>query len=161
MPNEPSAGALVTGLFETHLNVADLARSMDFYENVLGLELGTTDPGRRVALYWIGGRGRAMLGLWEKPRDQVLRQHFAFELEFGNLARAAAAVQRRGVALRDFFERPTDVPTVFGWMPAASIYFEDPDGHLLECLAMLEGEPRPELGIVSLEEWRRVTGWRE
>jgi hypothetical protein len=33
-------------------------------------------------------------------------------------------------------------------MPAAAIYFRDPDGHQLECLAMLDGPARPELGIV-------------
>jgi lactoylglutathione lyase len=37
---------------------------------------------------------------------------------------------------------------VIGWMPAAAVYFTDPDGHTLEYLAMLEGPPEPDLGIV-------------
>jgi hypothetical protein len=33
-------------------------------------------------------------------------------------------------------------------MPAASVFFHDPDGHLLEYLAMLPHQPRPEAGVV-------------
>ncbi|MCZ8522467.1 MULTISPECIES: VOC family protein [Paenibacillus] len=62
----------ILGLFETHLPVADLERSAAFYENVLGLEFAHEDP-RGVRFYWIGERGGAMLGLWEKgsPRGCV------------------------------------------------------------------------------------------
>ena len=42
---------------------------------------------------------------------------------------------------------------MIGWMPAAGVYFRDPDGHLLELIAMLDGEPRPERGIVTWSEW--------
>jgi lactoylglutathione lyase len=31
---------------------------------------------------------------------------------------------------------------VIGWMPAAAVYFEEPDGHMLEYLAMLDEAPR-------------------
>jgi hypothetical protein len=41
-------------------------------------------------------------------------------------------------------------------MPALAIYFRDPDGHLLEFLAMLPDEPRPEAGVVSWDEWQRL-----
>ena len=58
---------MIKGLFETHINVADLERSMRFYEDVLGLELGEYEEGRRVAFYWVGGHGEGMLGLWERP----------------------------------------------------------------------------------------------
>jgi hypothetical protein len=40
-------------------------------------------------------------------------------------------------------------------MPAAMVYFRDPDGHLLEYLAMLDHEPRPDLGILPWSEWTR------
>jgi lactoylglutathione lyase len=43
-------------------------------------------------------------------------------------------------------------------MPAAAIFFDDPDGHLLELLAMLPGKPKPEIEVVSLEEWNRLHG---
>src|SRR5262245_32644531 len=62
-----SPAALVRGLFETHLHVANLERAMGFYGDVLGLELGLKETERRAALYWIGRNRSAMLGIWEKP----------------------------------------------------------------------------------------------
>ena len=50
---------------------------------------------------------------------------------------------------------PIDEPQVLCWMPAASVYFDDPDGHSLEFICMLDETPRPELGRVSWSEWRR------
>jgi lactoylglutathione lyase len=50
-----------------------------------------------------------------------------------------------------FFGHATDEPSVLAWMPAAAVYFRDPDGHQLEYLAMLDAKPRPELGIVPQE----------
>jgi lactoylglutathione lyase len=38
-------------------------------------------------------------------------------------------------------------------MPAASVFFRDPDGHLLEYVAMLADVPRPEIGVVPYSEW--------
>ena len=67
-----------------------------------------------------------------------------------------AGIKQRGIELRNFFGQITDVPSAFGWMPAASIYFNDPDGHLLEFLAKLPGKARPEIGVVSLDEWNRL-----
>jgi L-amino acid N-acyltransferase YncA len=46
---------------------------------------------------------------------------------------------------------------VFGWMPAASFYFDDPDGHLLEVLARLPGKPLPGVGVVPLEQWQEAS----
>jgi lactoylglutathione lyase len=39
-------------------------------------------------------------------------------------------------------------------MPAAAIYFRDPDGHLMEYLTMLDDEVRrPDLGVINWSEW--------
>ena len=38
-------------------------------------------------------------------------------------------------------------------MPALAIYFNDPDGHILEFIAIIDGEARPELGVIPYEEW--------
>ena len=62
---------------------------------------------------------------------------------------------RRADDSLSFFGEPTSEPSVIGWMPAAAIYFRDPDGHMLEYLAMLEGPPRPELGIVAWSQQHR------
>lgn len=45
-------------------------------------------------------------------------------------------------------------PAVLCEMPAAVVYFLDPDGNQLEFLAMLPEEPRPELGIVNWTRWK-------
>jgi len=42
---------------------------------------------------------------------------------------------------------------VFTWMPAVSIYFDDPDGHSLEFIGKLDGKTFPEMGVVSYEDW--------
>jgi catechol 2,3-dioxygenase-like lactoylglutathione lyase family enzyme len=146
---------VITGLYETHLHVADLARSMQFYGDILGLELALRDAARALAFYWIGAPGRSFVGLWEKPKEAIVSQHLAFEVSFGDLERGVAALRSQGVPLTDFSGEATDVPSVFGWIPAASIYFDDPDGHLLELIARLPGPPRPERAIMSLPDWLR------
>ena len=50
-------------------------------------------------------------------------------------------------------ERARDLPVVLAWLPAAAVYFRDPDGHLLEYIAMLPHEPRPDLGVVRWQQW--------
>ncbi len=148
---------MIDGLFETHINVSDLERSIAFYCDVLGLQLGRREEARRAAFLWMGGRGKLMLGLWEKPREQVVHQHFAFRATVEDvLERSVAWLNERGLSCRNFLDDGTERPMVFGWMPAIAIYFDDPDGHQLELIAMLPDKPRPEAGVVSWEEWKRL-----
>ena len=150
---------MIAGLFETHLDVADLERAMRFYGETLGLELGLLDGERRIAFYWVGGRGEAMLGLWEKPADRIRPQHIAFRATVEDiLTRAVPFLQERALHPRNFLNDGTVRPMVFGWMPALALYFRDADGHSLEFIAMLPEEPRPEVGVVSWEEWQRLSG---
>ena len=58
-----------------------------------------------------------------------------------------------GVTPLSFHAIETSEPSVIGWMPAAAVYFRDPDGHLLEYLAMLDEPTHPERGIVSWSQW--------
>jgi lactoylglutathione lyase len=44
---------------------------------------------------------------------------------------------------------------VLAWMPAVAVYFQDPDGNLLEFLSMLDEPPAPDVGVVSWSQWRR------
>jgi lactoylglutathione lyase len=52
------------GLFETHLTVTDVPRSVAFYRDVVGLQTAYEIPERGAAFMWIGAPGEAMLGLW-------------------------------------------------------------------------------------------------
>ncbi|MFC6617521.1 VOC family protein [Deinococcus radiophilus] len=86
---------MIAGLFETHLKVADLKRSEHFYGEVLGLELAHRDETRPITFYWLGGRGEAMLGLWEEAPENIQRQHFAFRSTVPEVLRAPAWLRER------------------------------------------------------------------
>lgn len=152
---------MIKGLFETHLNVTNLERSAEFYEHVLGLPLAYTENavGRKLRFYWIGQeRNQAMLGLWEKAPPEVKRQHFAFQVSLEDLKHSVNDLQVKGVTPTNFFDDGKDQLYVFGWMPAVSVYFSDPDGHSLELLAVLPDSPKPELGMVPWNEWELMHG---
>jgi lactoylglutathione lyase len=139
----------VSGLFETHLTVADLQRSIDFYRDTVGLPVALELPERGAAFHWIGEPGKAMLGLWSigsAPMNMQL--HIAFEMSLADVLAAPATLTAKGVQPLSFFGEPSEEPSVIGWMPAAAVYFRDPDRHMLEYIAMLDGPPQPELGIV-------------
>jgi lactoylglutathione lyase len=147
----------IQSLFESHLAVADLRHSMSFYEDILGLERAQVFDERKVAFYWVGAWGESMLGLWEvgtSPQKMVL--HVAFRVNLQDLLDAPAKLNAANVIARDFDGNPTKEPVVLAWMPAASLYFHDPDGNLLEFLTMLPDAPRPELGVVSWSLWKRA-----
>ena len=96
-----------------------------------------------------------MLGLWSMgsaPMGLVL--HIAFDVALDDVMAAPERLRAAGLEALTFFGEPADEPSVLAWMPAASVFFRDPDGHLLEYLAMLDAEPRPELGIVTWSDWR-------
>ena len=139
----------VRGLFETHLTVADLERSVAFYRDVVGLPVALELPERGASFHWIGRPGQAMLGLWSIGSAPMgMRLHVAFEMALADVRAAPDRLRAQSIQPLSFFGEPTDEPSVIGWMPAAAVYFLDPDGHMLEYLAMLDGPPKPELGIV-------------
>src|SRR5881227_2042677 len=138
----------IRGLFETHLTVADLPRSVAFYRDVIGLPVALEVPERGAAFHWIGRPGQAMLGLWSIGSAPMgMQLHIAFDMALADVLAAPETLRSHGVDPLSFFGEPADEPSVIGWMPAAAVYFRDPDGHMLEYLAMLDGPARPELGI--------------
>lgn len=147
----------VQSLFEAHLTVANLARATKFYGETLGLELASTFEQPKVAFYWIGGRGKSMLGLWEVGGGpQRMSQHVAFAAELGELLGSFEKFKAAGIEALDFARRPTTEPVVLAWMPAAAVYFHDSDGNLLEYLTTLPDVPRAELGVVPWSRWLEI-----
>jgi lactoylglutathione lyase len=144
----------VRGLFEAHLTVSDLDRSLAFYRDVVGLPLAYELPERGAAFFWCGAPGGAMLGLWSLGSAPIaLNLHIAFDVALDDVIAAPARLRALGVTPLSFFGQESDEASAIGWMPAAAVYFRDPDGHLLEYLAMLDEKPRPDLGIVPWSAW--------
>ncbi len=152
---------MIKGLFETHLKVTNLEKSAHFYEQILELPLAYAEDteGRKLRFYWIGEeRNQAMLGIWEKAPAEITRQHFAFQVSLEDLKHSVPYLQAKGIQTSNFLDDGKDQLYVFGWMPAVSVYFSDPDGHSLEFLAVLSDPPRPELGMVAWKEWELMHG---
>jgi catechol 2,3-dioxygenase-like lactoylglutathione lyase family enzyme len=127
---------------------------MKFYGEKLGLELGMLEETRRIAFYFIGGWNKTMLGLWEKPGEEIHSQHLAFEVPLNEFDVEAEKLRSNGITTKNFFNEDSHMPQVFGWMPAVSTYFNDPDGHLLEIIARLPGDPEPDKQLIPWDEWK-------
>ena len=98
-----------------------------------------------------------MLGLWEAGTGpQRLSLHVAFSVDIDNLLQAGERLREANVIPLDFNAEPTDEPVVFAWMPAASLFFHDPDGNLLEFLSMLPDTPKSDLGVVGWSHWKSL-----
>jgi lactoylglutathione lyase len=152
--SEPSK---VDGLFEAHLTVRDVGRSIAFYRDVVGLTLAFELPERDAAFLWIAEPGHAMLGLWSLGTAPLgVSLHIAFATSLSTVAGAFDRLRSEGLAPLSFHGTEADEPSVIGWMPAAAVYFRDPDGHLLEYLAMLEAPSRPDAGVLTWSEWARL-----
>jgi len=122
------------GVLETALYVDDLARAARFYEEVLGLSPIASD--RRFRGYDAGHR--TVLLLFERgstletvrmpggtipPHDGHGPLHVAFAVPREDLAAWEERLAGRGVAVEGRAEWPRG---------GRSLYFRDPDGHLLE-----------------------------
>jgi len=107
-----------------HLTVADLARSLDYYERVIGLRVHERGAGR-VAL---GVGGEDLLVLVEQPGARSFRghcglYHFALLLpQREDLARWLAHAARDRVSLVGMSDH----------FVSEAIYLSDPDGHGIE-----------------------------
>jgi lactoylglutathione lyase len=148
----------IRGLFETHLTVRDLQRSITFYRDIIGLQLAYEVSECNAAFFWIGDHTArySMLGLWSAGTAPLgLNLHIAFEVAaIDDLLDAPKRLKESGIIPLSFFGDESLEPSVIGWMPAAAVYFRDPDYHLIEYLTMLDDkERRPDLGIVSWSEW--------
>ena len=144
----------VRQLFETHLTVQDIDRSIAFYRDVLGFRLASLFRDRGAAFFWVGDPQTTMLGLWATGTAPLgLKLHIAFSADLDAVLASPSVLKKAGVEPLDFHGRPTSEPSVLAWMPAAAVYFEDPDGHSLEYLAILRDPAKPEAGVIPYSTW--------
>ncbi len=145
-------------LYETHLPVRSTETSLAFYLDVVGLEFASRVPSRDVVFLWIGTEKRSMLGLWG-PNSTYGKQHhphhLAIAVPLAELFAAGPGLRERGVATRNFAGENTTQPSVIGWMPSAQLYFNDPDGHVLEFISLLD-DPPDENFIGPYSQWTSI-----
>lgn len=121
-------------VLETVLYVDDFARACPFYEEVLGLPRIYSD--QRLNAYDVGGNGVLLLfrrgqslepvklpGGTIPPHDGQGPVHIAFSITADELSAWEARLREAGI----------DIEARTIWQRGGtSIYFRDPDGHLLE-----------------------------
>ena len=118
----------IRGVYEVAIRVKDLARAEAFYTQTLGLTEGVRDP-KRNWLFLRAGGNAGMIVLQE-DKGEWPTQHFAFTVDEADLEKAAQMLVENGVSV--------SAPSFHEWMPATSIYFDDPDRNALELCAPRE-----------------------
>jgi catechol 2,3-dioxygenase-like lactoylglutathione lyase family enzyme len=116
------------GLLESSLYVRDVAASARFYAKIFGFSM-VSDFGDRGCAMRAGER--QVLLLFRKggslnmptPHDGEGQLHIAFAIPSAELARWEAWLEENGIAAEE--KRAWD-------LGGHSLYFRDPDGHLLE-----------------------------
>jgi catechol 2,3-dioxygenase-like lactoylglutathione lyase family enzyme len=124
----------VSGVLETALYVDDVQRAAEFYQRIFGFEVLGSDE-RLAAL---GVAGRQVLLLFKKgaslkpipttggvlpPHDGAGTDHLAFSISREEFAAWQKFLAERGIAIE----------SVVNWERGGrSLYFRDPDGHVVE-----------------------------
>lgn len=124
----------IVAILETVLYVDDLDRAAAFYENVIGFPVLHADA--RMRAFDVGGRGTLLLfprggtlapvetpGGTIPPHDGAGPLHLAFSVEKAALEDWKGHLAAAGVPLESTVRWPRG---------GTSLYFRDPDGHLLE-----------------------------
>src|SRR5437588_8208494 len=106
----------IRDLFESHLTVSNLERSMAFYGSVLGLEVAHFDAELKAAFYWIGERGDSMIGLWEAGAAPLrMNLHLAFRADLADVLDAPRHLRDAGIQALDFSGNQTEEAVVLAW----------------------------------------------
>lgn len=128
------APPLIDGLLETALYVDDMARSLAFFRDVLGLtvmleteRLVAFDAGRQGVLL-VFARGKSVADMPSEGgvvpgHDGRGPLHMAFAIAANSYDAWRAHLIEAGVTMRGEMRWPRG---------GRSLYFEDPDGHILE-----------------------------
>ena len=132
----------INGVVETALYVDDLARAGEWYQRVLGFDPLFADE--RMRAYGVAGRHVLLLfrkggstlpspmpGGTLPPHDGDGRLHLAFAIGAGDVSAWEQELARQGVPLESKVAPCEGIGSAGG---GASLYFRDPDGHLVELI---------------------------
>jgi len=127
---------IIQNVVETVIYVDDLARAIDFYAHTLGLEKQSADD--RFAAFTIAEgqvfliflRGQTSTGAdtpggFIPPHDATGPQHFAFGITAEDLDAWTAKLTADGIPIESTVNWPRG---------GRSLYFRDPDNHLVELI---------------------------
>ncbi|MRG86048.1 VOC family protein [Salinibacillus xinjiangensis] len=152
---------MIKGLYEAHLPVSDLQRSIEFYVG-LGLEFDHR-VADRLAFLWIE-KGKSWLGLWEASEVNLdyhpSIRHIAFEVTFNDLKESVSWLKSKGCHPRKAFGFEPTEPFVIpheGYTHA-KIHFNDPDGNSLELICKIDN-PNGLKEKMYLSEWEEANGY--
>ena len=126
------------GISEIILVVADVARSVRFYRDVVGL-LEDDLTHEKFAWFWAGPPGCGQrIGITAGPLTYGAAhcggpQHFALGTRRARIPEIMAALKSRGVDVEG--------PVEFSFWNALSIYFSDPDGNRVEFCGFGDAPP--------------------
>ena len=116
------------GIVESSLYVSDVPRAMSFYQKIFGFPVISEFGGRGCAMH---AGPRQVLLLFKKgasreiksPHDGDGELHLAFAIPAAELAKWESWLENKGIAVEE--KRKWELG---GW----SLYFRDPNRHLLE-----------------------------
>ena len=126
----------ITGVLESSIYVDDVPRSAEFYRRIFGFERLEGDnrfcalnvAGRQVFLIFKKGgtlQPMPLPGGVLPPHDGSGQTHFAFSVPAADLATWEERLAQNAVAIESRISWPRG---------GHSIYFRDPDGHLVELI---------------------------
>ncbi|WP_075528129.1 VOC family protein [Sporosarcina ureilytica] len=149
---------MIKGLYEAHLPVSDLKRSIEFYTG-LGLEFDHI-VGDRLAFLWIV-KEKSWLGIWETDKVELEYhpsiRHIAFQVSLEGLKNSVNWLRNNGYKPREAFGFKPIEPFV---MPHkdyahAKIHFNDPDGNSLEFICKIDN-PNKLTERMYLSKWNEI-----
>ncbi len=134
MASPPPSRPTVNGLVEASLYVQDLDRSQRFYESLFGFEVLLRNERMcsfaitqgQVLLLFLQGASTGhtpVPGGIVPPHDGAGRLHLAFSISKADLTHWREHLASQGLAIESTINPPRG---------GTSLYFRDPDGHLIE-----------------------------
>jgi catechol 2,3-dioxygenase-like lactoylglutathione lyase family enzyme len=130
------ATKLPSAILETCLSVTNLDRSRNFYSGLFGYSVMKSDErfcalsigGQQILLLFLQGSdpgGTTLPFGFIPPHGSSGRSHIGFSIPQDSLSAWRARLEEHGISIESSFTWPDG---------GTSIYFRDPDAHLLELL---------------------------